>query len=406
MNILTMIRALPVSAMRVLLIQWLTAIGYFSVIPFIMVYLVRYLHFSPTFAATQLTLFLVGQYGASFLGGYIGHTKGPLLAMRLGLGLQIICYLVFACGIDDALYLSCFSLLLGVSKAFFTPASKALLSTLTPGQDQLLLFSLRSTINNLGVAIGSAIGASMLDFNVVGFFIAAAAVQIVALFLLLTLRLPAMAIVADLKKASFISGVKSLMVKPFFLLLLVLYALYSFLYIQLEYSFPLHAAQGWGNEMVTYIFWVNALVVMGLQVPLNMYLSRFISHWAAIFIGFLFMVLAFLIIGMSSLSTPFLLAIAFFTLGELIIDPAIDTVAGSRSEKHYLAIAFSLLGLAGLVGSVSGNLIAGALSTEDGAFQRNLWFLNVLLAMVGAGLVALTARVKFFSKMELYNEKE
>ena len=54
----------------------------------------------------------------------------------------------------------------------------------------------------------------------------------------------------------------------------------------------------------------------------------------------------------------------------------------------------------------AGNLIAGALSTEDGAFQRNLWFLNVLLAMVGAGLVALTARVKFFSKMELYNEKE
>ncbi|MCU1750006.1 MFS transporter [Pseudomonas sp. 6D_7.1_Bac1] len=405
MNVFSMIKALPVTALRVLLIQWLTAIGYFSVIPFFMVYLVRYLHFSPAFAATQLTLFLVGQYGASFIGGYIGHVKGPVLAMRLGLALQIVCYLVFSCGIDDAFYLSCFSLLLGVSKAFFTPASKALLSTLTPGQDQLLLFSLRSTINNLGVAVGSGIGALMLDFNVVGFFIAAATVQIVALVLLLTLRLPAIVLPDNLKNASFVAGVKSLLLKPFFLLLLVLYALYSFLYIQLEYSFPLRASHAWGNEMVAYVFWVNALVVMCLQLPLNLYLSRFVSNWTAIFLGFLFMVMSFLVIGMTDVSTLFLLAIVFFTFGELIIDPAIDTVAGSRSEKHFLAIAFSLLGLAGLVGGVSGNMIAGALSTGDGVFHKSLWFLNVLLAMVGAGLAVLTIKVKFSSRMEPYNEK-
>ncbi|WP_296231949.1 hypothetical protein [Pseudomonas sp. UBA4617] len=84
-----------------------------------------------------------------------GHRTNPLLTMKVGLVLQIATYALFATGVSAAPALCALSLALGVSKAFFTPAAKAALVALTPGDSHYLLFSFRSTVNNLGVAVAA-----------------------------------------------------------------------------------------------------------------------------------------------------------------------------------------------------------------------------------------------------------
>jgi hypothetical protein len=59
-----------------------------------------------------------------------------------------------------------------------------LIAKISKGDNSVLLFSFRSTVNNIGVAVGSAIGGLFLGVGSEKFFLAAAISQLFALVLL------------------------------------------------------------------------------------------------------------------------------------------------------------------------------------------------------------------------------
>jgi predicted MFS family arabinose efflux permease len=386
MSLRTLLVTMPPDARRIVLVQFLTSLGYFSIIPFFVIYLVRFLGYSPSFAASQLTLFLVGQYSASFVGAYLSHRKGPLLTMKIGLVLQISTYVLFAAGLSSALALSLLSFSLGVSKAFFTPASKAALVGLTPGDNHYLLFSFRSTVNNLGVALGSCLGAALIEQAAATVFIFAAAIQCLALWILAAVRQRSGNTSAHKPNSvKFGAAVGSILRTPLAVILMIVSLCYQFHYIQLEYSFPLIADHNWGTDSVAHVFWVNAATVMLLQLPFNTWLSKKISVYRTLVLGFGCMVLAFWLIAELPAKGFFLFGILLFTLGEITIDPAIDSLLSKRVSVDLLPVGFGLLGLMGLLGSVAGNA-AASLYAGSGDFTH-FWYVNASLAALAIVLI-------------------
>ncbi|MGS7253023.1 MFS transporter [Pseudomonas anuradhapurensis] len=387
MNLRTLLVTMPSDARRVVLVQFLTALGYFSVIPFFVVYLVKVLGQSPAFAAGQLTLFLTGQYVASFAGAYLSHRTNPLLTMKVGLVLQIATYALFATGVSAAPALCALSLALGVSKAFFTPAAKAALVALTPGDNHYLLFSFRSTVNNLGVAVGSALGAALIDQTAFAFFLFAACIQVVALWVLRVVRAPATAPERVARpKPAFGKAVRAVVGMPLAVILMIVTLCYQFHYIQLEYALPLVADSAWGTDAVAHVFWVNAAAVMALQIPLNTWLSQRLSVYFTLALGFACMLLAFWLLAESSGRPLFLIGVLLFTLGEITIDPAIDALLSKGLAVDLLPVGFGVLGLMGLLGAVAGNAVASRF-VAAGDFTL-FWYVNCALAALAVALVA------------------
>ena len=391
MSLRSLLVSMPSDARRVVLVQFLTALGYFSVIPFFVVSLVKVLGQSPAFAAGQLTLFLTGQYVASFAGAYLSHRTNPLLTMKVGLVLQIATYVLFATGVSSVPALCALSLALGMSKAFFTPAAKAALVALTPGDNHYLLFSFRSTVNNLGVALGSSLGAALIDQTAFAFFAFAACIQVVALWVLRGVRAPSTSPERiDLPKPGFGKAVRAVVGMPLTMTLMIVTLCYQFHYIQLEYAFPLVADSAWGTDAVAHVFWVNAAAVLALQIPLNKWLSQQLSVYLTLALGFGLMLMAFWLLAESSVQPLFLISVLLFTLGEITIDPAIDALLSKGLSVDLLPAGFGVLGLMGLLGAVAGNGIASRFAAS-GDFTL-FWYINCALAALAVALVALYRR--------------
>ncbi|MBS0967763.1 MFS transporter [Nissabacter archeti] len=401
MSILSEVRGFSAPTRKTLFVQWLTSIGYFSVIPFLVVYLVRFQHFSAEFATLQLSLFLIGQYGATFLGGLMTDRFSPNLTMKYGLILQIACYLVFFTGISQSSIICVLSTTIGISKGLFTPAAKTLVARVSAGSNKILLFSFRSTVNNVGVALGSAIGGLFITANSASFFAIAAASQLIALAMLFTLPTPA-AIPADHSHSAAPpvnkGTVRQLGSNLSFIAACLLYCAFNFIYMQLESAFPLFSSQKWGAMAVSAIFMMNAAVVIFLQVLVNVYLNKWLSPWLSMCLGFMAFSLTFSLLGSAESLGAFIILIGFYTLGEITVDPTIDAVTSEAIPARMLGTAFGVLGIAGLIGGVSGNAFAGRFLSLTLNQPATLWHSCLAVSALGVGLTLLFSLKKFYIK--------
>lgn len=385
MSIIKEIKGFSAETKVVLFVQWLTSIGYFSVIPFLVVYLVNHQYFSSEFATFQLSLFLIGQYGATFLGGVMTDKLSAQFTMKCGLGLQIACYLLFLLAGNISWFICVLSACIGVSKGLFTPAAKAFVAKLAAGGNKVLLFSFRSTVNNVGVAVGSAIGGLFLGVGSDNFFLAAASSQLLAFLLLLKINPTKQNNLSDTEANIQTVKIKDALThvfrKPVFWFLSALYALFSLLYMQLESAFPLFASAEWGDLAVSVLFITNAVVVIVLQVFLNVWMNKRLSHWLTMAVGFFAFTMCFLGIQYVTDLWVFVLLIALYTIGEITIDPTIDAVASESVSDRYLGISYSILGIAGLFGGVAGNSIAGHFLNAVTGSPQTLWVVCVATAI-------------------------
>ncbi|CAM4000478.1 hypothetical protein [Xenorhabdus thuongxuanensis] len=79
----------------------------------------------------------------------------------------------------------------------------------------------------------------------------------------------------------------------------------------------------------------------------------------------------------------FIILIAFFTFGEITIEPTIDAVTSNNISTKWLGSAFGVLGITGLIGSVTGNSIAGYFLRIDINNPQNLWMICMIISLIG-----------------------
>ena len=78
----------------------------------------------------------------------------------------------------------------------------------------------------------------------------------------------------------------------------------------------------------------------------------------------------------------FLVLVALFSIGEILIDPSIDALSSSQVQSEELGTLFGLLGVIALLGGGIGNFLGAYFfhATSSG----NLWLLCAGLALVAA----------------------
>jgi predicted MFS family arabinose efflux permease len=377
---------LPANARALLLVQLVICSGSFIVIPYLAVYLTTSLSLGATFVALQLTVKLLTQRGGMVPGGILADRIGALPVIIIGLLCRVASYVVYVFA-PATWTITLASFLLGASAALFTPASKKLFATMAKDDEKVLIFSLRSVVNNLGVALGGGFGALLANLPPGYFFLLAGVLQLVAIIPLFSQW--------DGEKKQDASGdkkrvagsiewknVAALLIHPAYMSLMFICFGYNVLYVQLEITLPLYVNDAFSKSAVGGVFIVNALVVILTQVPLNLYMHKWFSPFSVITVGFLASA-----VGLGGLGfQPFLplvyVLIGVYTLGELFIDPTLDARTAGIVGDRLAGTAYGLLGLAamagGAVGSISGSYIYSSWSGTA------LWGAACLFALFAA----------------------
>jgi predicted MFS family arabinose efflux permease len=379
-----------------LLLQFAFNIGSFLVVPFIAVYLNRSLGYSVAFVGVQLTIKLFAQRGLMLAGGVFTDRFGVQKVMAAGIVARSASFLLFLCGGHAAL-VSLASATFGLGGALFVPASKAAISALSDPQRKQLMFSLRSTASNLGMAAGGAIGGLLMEVSPVAIFVSAAVVQLSCGTLLLHARLRALqrSFAAEQRTGEIdavpggTGAIRRILRTPGIAILAATYAAYIALYSQFEFTLPLAASSLFNNRAVGLLYVVNTLMVFGCQVPLNLFLERRLQGGRILALGFACMALALVGFLVVTRLDAFLALVAFFSIGEILIDPSIDALSSAQVRDRDLGTLFGLFGVISLIGGAIGNAVGARFFHAPGGGGA-LWMICIVIALLAA--VAAEAR--------------
>ena len=162
----------------------ISTIGSSMIWPFLMIYVSEKLHLPLTTVASLMTLYSAMGLFASFIAGPITDRLGRKWIMVISLAINGLAYLFMS----QANSLSSFALLMGLSGAFnplYRVGADAMMADLIPPQKRIDAYSIMRTGNNLGVAVGPAVGGIIASTSyTIAFFVAATGLLLYSLMVL------------------------------------------------------------------------------------------------------------------------------------------------------------------------------------------------------------------------------
>ncbi|MDD1791720.1 MFS transporter [Enterovibrio sp. ZSDZ42] len=392
MKMLSEIKELPLEAKCILLLQFIVCVGSFIVIPFLAIYLVEVIRIGIESVGVLFAIKLISQRGFMYFGGVWSDKYGPLPIMLFALLVRILSYLGF---LYSTTHLGIFisMVLLGISSALFVPAAKALISEYSTTENAVLLFSVRSAVNNLGVAIGGVVGGFLIDLSAFFVFFVSSAIHVFCIPILVFIYLKRKNVVILDKKHEeknlLTANIKELLRNRQYVYIGAVYFAFSVIYVQLEMSLPMYASELYSKQAVSMLFVINSVVVLLLQIPINIYLSKRTTFIGVIKVGFLSSSIAFAGLFFSPPLFVFLIMIMIYTIGEITIDPNVDAQVKQSVDGNNLGSAYGLLGIFSLLGSGVGSIAGGYLY---GLNTQLLWGACSILSLLTVIFLSLSSR--------------
>lgn len=363
---------------------FVVGVGNYMVIPFFALYCTKQLGLSAVQVGVLLTMRLWTQRGCALVGGMLADRFTPRRVMIAGMLCRFVGFLGIAA--SGTFYeLAIFTALTGFGSALYTPAGKSALIGLSAGGDKLLILALRNTAYNVGGALGPVVGLAgayiSYRWTLVGggcLFVAAA----IAIALLVTDR-PA----GHLARPMALRGARSLLADVRVLALCIALLVFFALYVQLELTLPLFANHAFSDSAVALLFIVNAAVTILLQLPLSGWIDR-LSIASALAVGFACTGLGFLLIAVPLGVPSFVLGMIVFSLGEILVEPKIDSELGGIVPASLLGTAFGLASLACSIGGALGHELGAVGLPMAARLGNEAWF---FIALGIAGVIAACA---------------
>jgi DHA1 family multidrug resistance protein-like MFS transporter len=373
-----------------------TSIAKNIVIPFFAVYLVKNMNFSVASAGIAIAARIWGQRGLILISGPIIDWIGAKPIIIAGLLLMAISYF-FTAFSSTLLSIVLWTLILGLGGAFYTTAAKTTIINEKSYEEKVFILSLRATALNVGSALGPLIGG--LVFIMVPkmiFIFTAIMLMILTLISYFTIKVP---LSNCENKGISLTDIKSILGNKKILKLILFMILFYMLLIQIEITYPLFAAKSFNNATVSYLFLLNALMIIVFQMPFSGWIAR--SSVEKIFLsGVLSLSVGFMLTSFSGHSQlVFLFSVAIFSFGEIIITPKLDSDITSYVSKNAAGTAFGLLGIASAVGAALGGILGGNIYHF---FVRNhdanyYWKIMSILAILIALIVFVALKTAYFS---------
>ncbi|AZF65965.1 MFS transporter [Pseudomonas sp. LBUM920] len=283
---------------------------------------------------------LVGVYGAGalFVDLIIGAVIKRFSANRVILGSLLLnaVLLLIIPSVDNTAALFVLSFLWGACYEAFTPATFSETVTHSSSETRKVAFSCNRLAINIGMAIGPLLGSLIFLSNADAVFYLNAALSLVSFVACLRFgRAVPVAPVTTLAGKG--NGLPERAPHERSRLLVILLAA---LPVHIAYALPPTFLSAYiinYTELPAYyvgiIFFINALLVILFEVPINQRMSH-LSSSRSLVAGFLVAGVGFFLMGFSHIGALLLVATVLWSLGEMIVFPGITHYVSSISSRH------------------------------------------------------------------------
>ncbi len=167
--------------------------------------------------------------------------------------------------------------------------------------------------------------------------------------------------------------------------------LFAFFYIQLEVTIPLFVEQTFGSSTPSYIFLLNALIVIFFQIPASRWACKEKSQIPITLSFILFGLSFFLLHFMKHSYTVLFLAIILFTFAEIMIRIRFDYDA-TNIDDRLIASALGIMSLSSGFGGIAGSYVSTLLYNKA-LFGLSSWQMLIIVSL-SVALISLLPFIK------------
>jgi len=375
--------------------------------PFFSLYLTRRLNFSMTEVGIIFAAFAVVSVVSLVAGGALVDRLGrkPIMLFSLfgsALGIMAMGLTGSADSVTGLVLLAFIAvivLLLGLAGSAFGPAVNAMVADLVDGQKRAQAYGLLRVMQNLGVAIGPAIGGFIATRSYLVLFTVAALSSavyglIITLFARETKPKVAMTSDASVRVAPKDEGFGRVLCDQVFMLFCGLSLLSQIVYSQMNTTLPVYLNKGFGlsEQWFGLMMGVNAAMVVLFQFPITRLTDRY-ARGAMMALGVAFYAVGFGMFGFISALLLFFLAQAVWTVGEMITVPVSQAFVADIAPETMRGRYMGAFGLNWAIAYGLGALLGGA--TMDKLDGHYIWYgALVINALVMFGFLALGSPMK------------
>jgi MFS family permease len=377
----------------------ISTIGTSMIWPFLMIYVSERLNLPLTLVASLMTLNAGMGLLSSFFAGPIIDRAGRKWVMAISLCASGLVYF----GLSRADSLPAFALLMATSGAvnpLYRVGADAMMADLIPTERRADAYSLLRTGNNLGVALGPAVGGLIATISyAIAFYFAAGGLLIYSLLVtfLAVETLPARspespgAVVKErfggygrvLRDRQFISFVGSYtLIQICAAMIWVLLGVYA----KVNYA----VSEG----LYGFIPMTNALMVVFFQYSVTQ-LTKRRQPLSVLAVGALFYSVALGSVALGRGFWGFWLSMVILTIGELIQSPTATTLAANLAPAEMRGRYMSLYGLTWGVATGIGPVLGGLLNDRLG--PTAIWY--------GGAVIGLTSGLLFLGLVQRYERR-
>jgi MFS family permease len=375
--------------------------------PFISLYLHNRLDFAMTHVGSLIAAFWLISIVSQVVGGGLVDSIGrkPVMVASLVVGAGATLTLGLAQpalgqpGIIRNVLLPVLMILMGLSGGLFLPAVNSMTADLIPSEQRTRAYGLLRVVYNLGVAIGPAIGGFIAKQSYLALFLCAAvAFSICSVFIAIATHETRPGHgephTEEPNVRQLIQSFRQVWHNNTLVIFCLLYFFSMLVYSQMNTTLPVYLQKYYGIQEHWYglMMSLNALMVVLLQYPLTLHISRY-SVGVGMAIGTAFFAVGFGLFGFVGAIPLFFLAQAIWTVGEMITTPVSQTfiaeIAPSRQRGNYMGFYGLSWGLAYGIGPLLGGLIMDFRSGHE------IWYFSLALnVMVTIAFLAYRKKIR------------
>jgi MFS family permease len=371
----------------------ISTLGASMVWPFLMIYASEKLALSLTTLASLMTLNAAMGLAFSFIAGPITDRVGRKWVMVISLAINGLAYLL----LSQASTLAQFAVLMGVSGAFnplYRVGADAMMADLVPAEKRIDAYSLLRTSNNMGIALGPAIGGILASISYTIAFVGAAT-GLITFSLLLAFgareTLPRLDAAARPPREKYGGYLRIFRDRPFISFLLV-FTLTQMCATLIWILLGVYAKQNYqlSERLYGLIPTTNALMVVLFQLPVTQVVKRYpILH--ALAVGSLFYAIGVGSVALGQGFWGFWLSMIILTIGELILSPTATTFAANLAPADMRGRYMGLFSMTWGVAAGIAPVVGGFLNDRLGPVY--IWYGGFLVGMLSVlGFLALSRR--------------
>jgi len=349
--------------------------------PFLMIYVSETLSVGLTVVASMMSINAAMNLLFSFLAGPVTDRVGRKWVMVISLAGNGLCYVLMS----FAGSVPAFAILMGLRGAFmplYRVGSDAMMADMIPQEKRADGYAVLRMSNNLGIALGPAIGGFITSSSyAVGFYIAAAGLITYSLLLAFLAK-------ETLQKDLSVEAVKErfggygqiFRDKPFINFNLI-FTLTAVTAAMIWVLLAVYTKQNYGipEKLYGFIPATNAIMVVTLQILITRFTKRY-NPVRMVALGAGFYVVANLIIGVGFAYWMFWGAMVVMTLGELIMVPTATTYVANLAPPDKRGRYMSIHGMTNGISMGIGPLLGGFLS--DSVSPHAPWFFAALIGSI------------------------